>query len=252
MIHSAKKILFVCFFFLCTAAPLPAVEETVAFGRTGTAHLYYRSSRPAHVGIFLSGDGGWKLGVIDMSRELAATQDVLIIGVDTVSYLKTLDLSADRCSYVVDDFTGLADFVEKRLNYSRHVPPILLGYSSGATLVYAALAQAKADTFAGGISLGFCPDLCDTKIFCKGEGLESVRNPKAAGFLLQTTMNLRNPWIVLQGAVDAICSTPDTRRFVSTVPGGQIVVLPMVGHGFSRPRNWMPQLKQAFRTICGG
>ena len=228
---------------------LSATEEILSYGRIGTVHLYYRSDRPSRVAIFISGDAGWKLGVIDMSRELAATQDALVIGIDIISYLQKLDAAPDDCSYAVDDFSGLADMVEKRLGYRSYVAPSLVGYSSGATLVYGLMVQAKPDTFVGAVSLGFCPDLQNRKIFCKGEGLESKKNPKAPGYLFQIATNLKNPWVALQGTVDKICSPPDTYRFVREVPHGRIVMLPRVGHGFSRPRNWMPQLKAAFKSI---
>jgi len=32
---------------------------------------------------------------------------------------------------------------------------------------------------------------------------------------------------------------------------GEVVVLPKVGHGYSVPRNWMPQFKEAFATLVG-
>jgi len=51
--------------------------------------------------------------------------------------------------------------------------PLLVGYSSGATLVYAALAAAPPEAFAGAISLGFCPDLEIHKPLCHGRALAS-------------------------------------------------------------------------------
>ncbi|HSP06746.1 MAG TPA: AcvB/VirJ family lysyl-phosphatidylglycerol hydrolase [Acidobacteriota bacterium] len=243
-----RKALLTAILSAILCSPLMATEGTLGFGRFGTVHLYHQTATPPRVSIFLSGDGGWKLGVIDMSRELEG-HNALIIGVDIVHYLKELDLTSDECSYAVTDFEEMTKFVEKSLGYSTYVKPSLIGYSSGATLVYGLMAQAPPDTFVGGISLGFCPDLWNRKIFCKGAGLESKKNPKEAGYLFQVADNLRNPWIALQGTVDKICSPPDTESFVNRVPGGEIVMLPKVGHGFSVPRNWMPQLKQSFERI---
>lgn len=230
------------------STPLFATESTLGFGRFGTVHLYYKTPHPSRVAIFLSGDGGWKLGVIDMSRELE-TMDALIIGVDAVHYLKELDATTDPCSNAVPDFEQMASFVEKSVGYPTYIPPSLLGYSSGATLVYGLMVQAPPATFVGGVSLGFCPDLWNTKVFCKGAGLESKKNPKAAGYLFQIADNLKDPWIALQGTVDTICNPPDTESFVKQVANGEIVMLPKVGHGFSVPKHWMPQLKQAFDRI---
>jgi hypothetical protein len=52
-----------------------------------------------------------------------------------------------------------------------HVP-VLVGYSSGATVVYAALVQSPPGTFAGALSLGFCPDQdFSGAALCPGAGL---------------------------------------------------------------------------------
>jgi type IV secretory pathway VirJ component len=45
-----------------------AEERTMAFDRFGTVHLYYEPPRPSRVVLFVSGDGGWNLGVIDISQ----------------------------------------------------------------------------------------------------------------------------------------------------------------------------------------
>lgn len=41
-----------------------------------------------------------------------------------------------------------------------------------------------------------------------------------------------------------------TESFVKKVGGGKIVFLPKVGHGFSVPRNWMPQFKDVFMGLA--
>ncbi|HEX2641565.1 MAG TPA: virulence factor family protein, partial [Thermoanaerobaculia bacterium] len=55
-----------------SAAPSPAAPapETLTFGRFGKVTLYRPASQPRHVVLFLSGDGGWNQGVVDMARIL--------------------------------------------------------------------------------------------------------------------------------------------------------------------------------------
>jgi Dipeptidyl aminopeptidases/acylaminoacyl-peptidases len=143
----------------------------------------------------------------------------------------------------------LSKFVQKKLNFSRSIVPVLVGYSSGATLVYAALTQAPPDTFCGAISLGFCPDLLLTKPLCKGHGLEWKVGPKGKGYSFLPATNLQNPWIALQGTIDQVCDPASTADYVKKIKGGEIVILPKVGHGFSVPKNWLPQFKKAFLRI---
>lgn len=48
-----------------------AAETTLDFGRFGKVALYQSVSQPSQVVLFVSGDGGWNLGVVDMARELS-------------------------------------------------------------------------------------------------------------------------------------------------------------------------------------
>ena len=64
-----------------------AKEESLTFEPFGKITLYYESSQPAHVALFVSGDGGWNLGVVDMARELASL-NTLVVGVDINLFTK--------------------------------------------------------------------------------------------------------------------------------------------------------------------
>ena len=227
-----------------------AGEETLRFGRFGTVTLYREAAQPKQVVLFVSGDGGWNLGVVDMARELATT-DALVVGIDIVHYLKELEAGQDTCLYPASDFEALSQFVQKQLDLPHYLVPVLVGYSSGATLVYAVLAQAPPNTFAGALSLGFCPDFPPTKPFCKGRGLAWEPAPKGKGINFLPAEHVQEPWIALQGTIDQVCDPAGTESFVKQVPHGEVVVLPKVGHGFSVPRNWLPQFKAAFERIGG-
>ena len=136
-----------------------------------------------------------------------------------------------------------------KLNYPRYRTPVLVGYSSGATLIYAALAQAPPNTFLGGISMGFCPDFSITKPMCQGSGLQWKSGPKGKGYSFLPAKTLEVPWIALQGTTDQVCEPKSTESFVKSVTQGEVLVLPKVGRGFSVPKNWMPQFRKAFSDI---
>ena len=130
------------------AQHVSVVEDTLRFGRFGLVHVYRGSERPSHVALFASGDGGWNLGVVTMARALSA-HGALVAGFDVVSYLKALEESTESCSYPAGDFEALGHYLEQRYAFSTYDAPVLVGYSSGATLVYATAAQAPPNTFRG-------------------------------------------------------------------------------------------------------
>lgn len=238
-------------FLLALSAPGFAadnlVESTLEFGRFGKLSLYAPPAEPGNVVLFISGDGGWNLGVVDMARELAGL-DTLVVGIDIRHYLKTLETDQDKCAYPAGDMETLGQFVQKKLGYRQFHRPVLVGYSSGATLAYATLVQAPAKTFSGAISLGFCPDLLLHKPLCKGNGLIYKPDPKL-GQIFSPASHLDDPWVVLHGDQDLDCSPAAAAGFVDKVEGGSLIKLPKVGHGFSVPRNWLPQFREAFSRI---
>jgi type IV secretory pathway VirJ component len=241
-------------FFLCLGLLLvsthvfAAVEETFSFGPFGKVTLYRPQKDPAAVVLFVSGDGGWNKGVVDMARALT-TLDAAVVGIDITRYLKRLGESPEKCAYPAGDFEELSHFLQKKIGLPAYLSPMLVGYSSGATLVYGALVQAPPTTFAGAISLGFCPDLETDKILCRGTGLTATKRTKGKGYDLEPSSTLADPWIAFQGTIDQVCSSEVTEAFVKKVPAGEIVLLPKVGHGFSVERNWMPQFRSVFTRL---
>ncbi len=234
-------------------AAAPSVADSLWFGPFGFVHLYRPPSTPAPepVVLFVSGDGGWALGVVNMARELAAS-GALVVGIDIRPYLARMERGTD-CAYPAADLEALSQFVQQRLGYPVYHPPILVGYSSGATFVYATLAQAPPTTFAGAISLGFCADLIGGRPLCRGSGLRATprpRGPGGPGYVFQPVEDRALAWIVLQGTIDQVCLPDSTRAFVARVQGARLVSLPGVGHGFGVTRRWLPQLQDEMSRLA--
>jgi type IV secretory pathway VirJ component len=235
------------------AATSPAPPtETLTYGRFGKVYIYRNTPHPRHVALFFSGDGGWNLGVVDMARILAA-QDTLVVGINVPFYVAKLNAARESCTSAAVDLELLSKFVQKTLGLPDYEPPVLVGYSSGATLAYAALVQAPPSTFKGAISMGFCPDLNLVHPFCPGHGIASDPdpNPKVKGIIFRPASTLEQPWIAFQGTIDQVCAKDDVVKYTASVKGSELVLLPEVGHGFSKTYKWAPQFRQAFQKIVG-
>jgi type IV secretory pathway VirJ component len=230
------------------AVPAAAAEETFALPPFGTVHVYAPAGAPAQVVLFVSGDGGWNLGVIPMARRLQA-EGALVAGIDARTFLAGLERSG-ACAYPAGNLEELSRAVQLRHRLPEYRRPVLVGYSSGATLVYAALAQAPPETFRGAISLGFCPDLSLRTPLCRGRGLVSRPKPKGTGRDLDPFADLDVPWFVLQGEIDQVCAPAETARFAARVGSARLVSLPRVGHGFAVTPRWEPQYVEAYRQLA--
>jgi type IV secretory pathway VirJ component len=240
---------FMILFAACACAQCNAEESAFEFGRFGKVAIYRNTVHPAHLIFFLSGDGGWNQGVVDMARALADL-NALVVGIDLTHYLKELNTGDEPCSYPAGEFESFSHYIQKKFEYPNYVRPILFGYSSGATLAYAVLAQAPTGTFLCAVSMGFCPDLDAVHPFCKGSGLTMQKGPRGKGVSFLPATHLKDPWVALQGTIDEVCNPQATESFTKMVNTGEIVMLPKVGHGFSVPANWMPQLKTVFMQLA--
>jgi len=241
------RMIFAVAALISLSWPAVAAEESFPYAGFGKVTVYRGEGEPKEVVLFVSGDGGWNQGVVDMARSLAAL-DTLVVGIDIIAYLKSAAGTTEKCTYAAGDLERLSQFVQKKYGIKQYRVPVLVGYSSGATLVYAALVQAPVGPFSGGISLGFCPDLKTAKPLCKGRDLAWSSNAKL-GAIYKPSSVLETPWTALHGDIDQVCDLAQARAFVEQVPNGKLTVLPKVGHGFSVQKNWMPQFKTAFTEI---
>jgi type IV secretory pathway VirJ component len=219
-------------------------EETVSVPLLGKVEVYRPRplERARGVVLFVSGDGGWKLGVLGMAKRIAP--EALVVGISMRAWQTEVEKHPDSCWYPAGELEAIAQAVEKIYKFPRYLRPILVGYSSGATVVYGAMAQGPVGSFAGAVSLGFCPDLEVRRPFCGRGAWKPSYDPKKHLTLLPVRSDFPSlsggdpSWFVLQGTVDKVCDAGGTERFVKEVPGGKIFILPKVGHGFGVTRNW--------------
>ncbi len=252
MIRKAVPALALLLLVLAAPFAVAAAEKQLPAGRFGTATVYMPEGTPQSVAIFVSGDGGWNLGVVSMARALAK-EGAVVIGVDIRRYLASLRAAAQKpdasCSSLAGDFETLSHRIQKQIGMTEYQVPVLVGYSSGATVVYAALVQSPPGTFEGAMSLGFCSDQdFGGAQLCPGSGLRYSPGKKGE-IILEPQKSLSQPWIALQGQKDQVCSAKEVDEFAALSGEAQVVKLPTVGHGFSVERNWLPQFLESFKSI---
>jgi type IV secretory pathway VirJ component len=231
-----------------TEIPELGTRETLDYEHFGTVAIYRKTPHPPHVVLYVSGDGGLDNAVLVMAKELR-DMDTLVVAIDIKNYIPYLRTAHGNCTFPAADLEQLSKYVQKTLDYPEYVPPILIGYSSGATLVYAALAEAPPNTFPGAISFGFCPELQIRKPFCRGESLQYILKRGTPGMYFLPDTTLESPWILLQGTVDQVCDPNSTEDYAKQIPKSKVILLPRVGHGFKVEKNWLPQFKEAYLEI---
>jgi type IV secretory pathway VirJ component len=239
------------------AAPAPPPSaETLDVAPFGAVHLLVPKGEPRHVVLFVSGDGGWNARAAAMAKSLAGT-DTLLAGVDIESYRERSSAGKGACVNAAADFEALSKLVQKRRALPRYQPPVLAGYSAGASLAYAALAEAPPHTFLGAVSLGFCPSLEFPKPLCKGSGFRSEaakevpRKGRPTDWIFAPATHLEQDWVAFTGDQDSVCSPEGIRDFLRQVPRGVYLELPGTGHAYGNAALWTSPYRLALARLEG-
>jgi type IV secretory pathway VirJ component len=219
-----KPLLFVTALALFghMAAAAPAL---LSHGRFKELAVYNPPARATSFVLFLSGEDGWSRRAEDLALQLAQ-QGAMVVGIDLPKFRAALEADGGECVFPDGDLENLSHFVQAYFHNSTYLAPLIVGLDSGGSMAYAVLAQAPQDTFAGALSLGFCPHLNMDKPLCKGSGLELTRGARGAGLNLLAAKSLNNPWVVLQDSRNLECPAASTRDFVGRVHGAAIAALP--------------------------
>jgi type IV secretory pathway VirJ component len=247
-----KRLLMALMLYCAAGSAAHGAERVLDYGAPfGQVTLYTPEGKPRSMVLFLSGDGGWQLGVVSMARHLVA-QGAAVAGLDVRHYLADIAAHPGPCRYLAADFETLAHRVQRELHLEDYQQPLLYGYSSGATIAYAVLVQSPAGTFGGAVSAGFCPDQKFGGVpLCAGPGAGLRYRPGEKGaYVFEPAAQLSDHWIAFQGQADQTCPASAVDRFAAQVGNATVVRLEHVGHGFGVEEHWMPQLMQTLDTLA--
>jgi type IV secretory pathway VirJ component len=216
--------------------------ETLSHGRFQNIAIYRPTGEVQRVVLFLSGEQGWN-EKLSRSAQLLASQGALVAGIDSQALFANLEQDEAECVYPDGDLENLSHFLQAYYRLPSYEPALLVGQGTGATLSYAMLAQAPADTFAGAVSIDFCPGLRLRKRLCEAGTLQFSDSKKHRALL--TPSKLEAQWIALQTRVAGACGKAVTQQFATAAPGSEMVIVP----GDPSTANWEAELSAAVRRL---
>lgn len=155
----------------CTGGepPLPRMDA----GRFGSVAVARPATAPDAF-VFVVAEG--EPGVEAAARDLAGGGAVVVV-VDLAAYRQGLAASDDGCHYVVAELEALSQRLQREMGGSAYRSPLVAGIGEGATLAYAALAQAPAATLRGAVAIDPAPVLHTRVPLCAG----AASQPAAGG-----------------------------------------------------------------------
>jgi type IV secretory pathway VirJ component len=189
--------------------------------------------------LLLSGDKGWDAHSEALATTLAA-QGALVAGIDAQRLYKALEADAAACVFPDGDLENLSHFVQGYARLTTYHRPLLAGQGEGGALAYALVAQSPSGTFSGGLSIGFHPRLHLHKPLCRSEGVQVRWHRTSHTSELLPVVTRSGPWSVLQSPIDG--ADPEVlQRFVHSVPGARLEILPNVTADYAGVSTWLPQ-----------
>ena len=233
------------------AASPAAAPDHIDHGRFQNLAVYLPQGSPQgalrSMVLLLADPGGLNAGA-DLALELSR-HGAMVAVIDVGKFDAALGADGADCVFPDGDLENLSHFLQAYYHLPIYRPPLLVGYGAGATLAYAVLAQAPAQTFAGAITVGFCPEASLRKPLCKGEGLQFERTANQELRYLPAP-RLDAPWVALQDVRGDRCGVDAIRGFTAHMEGAAVAALPEGPLGASSAGRWLPPLLAAFDTLA--
>ena len=205
-----------------------SAPEAIQLSRFGTVPVFRPAGEPAQVALLLSEDQG-------LAQALAEA-GFLVFEADASRYFQLA--AGGQTVYPAADFEALSQAGQQALALPVYRPPVLVGSGAGAALAYAVLAEAPPRTFAGAVSVGFCPQLPPIKLR-RGNGLAWQKEPQ--GLRLRPDPRIEDPWIVLDVPGQG-CTAGTAADFARMIPAARVI--PPQAEG------WRQQLPQALAVLA--
>ena len=223
------------------AAPAP---DRISHGRFQNLAVYAPQGTPQAMVLLLADPGIANAGA-DLALALAH-RGAMVAVIDVGKFDEALGADAADCVFPDGDLENLSHFVQAYYHLPLYRPPLLVGYGAGANLAYAVLAQAPAQTFAGAITVGFCPETSLRKPLCTGGALQFERTANQELRYLPAPQ-LDAPWVTLQGGRADRCGVDAIREFTAHMQGAAVVAV-RAGNPESSS-GWLPPLLAAFDVL---
>jgi type IV secretory pathway VirJ component len=209
------RLLLLCAALLPTGAVVADVTK-LNHGRFHDLEVHAPAQSAVSFALYLSGSEG--LNAEDESVAAALVkQGAMVVLINYPSFKSSLDADGAGCVFPDGDLENLSHYIQAYFHSPTYLAPLLLGRGSGAALAYAVMAQAPHDTFAGALTVDFCPQFDLVKPLCKGSGVEASASD--GGQLLRPAEELANPWVNIDTGGNRACPAEKTHSFIAAIRG---------------------------------
>ncbi len=185
----------------------------------------YRPTGEVKDVVYLLADQGTQEPAIARLGERLARESTLVVRIDSAKLIGDLQKAKGNCVDLGSDFEGQSQYLQARYHLPTYHPPYFIGIGAGAAITYALLAQAPTSTFAGVLSLDFCPELRIRTPLCRGDDLRTVAHAAAGSTELLPLTRSHTRWVVQPDTTGRQCDARSARTFVSRLPQSALITV---------------------------
>jgi len=207
-----KKMKLLCLLALLLATNAQA--EVLKYAKFGPVSIFRGEGKPERLVLFFSEGAGKKTSgdLIEALRE----KNTVVASIGPAFRQALLKRAKKTCVYPAGDLEELSKFVQTKLKFQEYRAPLVVGLGVDAAMAYGALAQAPKNTFAGAVSVDFCPSWQAARSFCSDHGFKSKQ--EKGGFTMAPAGQPLPNWRVIGGGKVCAGAIPD---FVAKVAGAK-------------------------------
>lgn len=204
-----------------TAAPVTSVSpasETFTHGRFENVRVFLPADAITQVALYLPDSGGWQANDTRNVETLTA-HGAMLIAIDSGRFFKELNNDTDECEFPDGDLENLSHFLQAYYKLHDYKLPYLIGTGNSASFAFATLSQAPGNTFAGLLTVDFCPQMGLSKPVCEGEGFRQIRHTTTASGTsngnpeIQANSTLTAAWLAIRTTTASECTRASVQRF---------------------------------------
>lgn len=208
---------------LCVAAHARAVE--ILPDENYHDMQVYRPTGEVKDVVYLLADHGSQEIALTRLGERLARESTLVVRIDSAKMLADLQDPKASCVDFGSDFEGQSHYLQARYRLPTYHPPYFVGIGNGAAIVYAMLAQAPTSTFAGVLSLDFCPEVKIRTPLCRGDDLRTATHPATGSTELLPLTRSHTRWVLQPDESGLQCDARAARSFVARLPASDLITV---------------------------
>lgn len=157
-------------------APIASSADAISHGRFNGVSVYRPAGEVRQFVLLLSDAEGWRAHLDEAARRLA-DDGAMVAAIDSKQLIDTFVKDRSDCFFPDGDLENLSHYIQAYYKLPAYLTPVLIGYSTGASIAYAMVTRAPPDIFTGAVLISHRRGLPLKLPLCDPDDESDAREP---------------------------------------------------------------------------